>query len=280
MRGLLRNSGGIHVAEKLQINADRFTGFADVYDKARPKCPEKVKNIILKYLGHSPSMVVDIGCGTGLSTFIWSGISKEVIGIEPSTDMLNIAIQNSDGVENVRFVSGFSDKTGLEDNSIDIVTCSQSFHWMNPETTLNEVSRILKDKGIFAIYDCDWPPVFNWEVEKEYNCLFEKVKEFETVKPELKNSFKSWPKDKHLHNIMSCGKFQYVREVVFSNSEECDAQRFIAIALSQGGLQSILKAGISEFEPYLNKFKERVNSILGNKNITIDFCYRMRIGVK
>lgn len=43
----------------------------------------------------------------------------------------------------VRYISGFSDKTGLEDNSVDIVTCSQSFHWMNPETTLNEVSRIL-----------------------------------------------------------------------------------------------------------------------------------------
>ena len=60
---------------------------------------------------------------------------------------------------NVNFVSGFSDNTGLENSSVDIITCSQSFHWMNPETTLNEASRILKKGGVFAVYDCDWPPV-------------------------------------------------------------------------------------------------------------------------
>lgn len=266
--------------EDLKINASRFSGFADVYDNARPKCPEKVKDIILRYLGTQPSVVVDIGCGTGLSTLIWSEISKEVIGVEPNTDMINIAKQKSVGLNNVRYISGFSDKTGLEENSVDIVTCSQSFHWMNPETTLNEVSRILKEKGVFAVYDCDWPPVCNWEVEKEYNILFEKVKEFELVKLELKDSYKSWPKEKHLQNIESSAIFKYVREVVFSNSEECDAKRFISIALSQGGLQSILKAGVGEFEPYLRRFKQSVKSILGNDKFTIDFCYRMRIGVK
>lgn len=270
----------MHMEDNLQINAERFMGFADIYDYARPKCPEKAIDIILKYLGRSPSVVVDIGCGTGLSTFIWCGISNKVIGIEPSEDMLDTAIRKSAGYGNVRFISGFSDKTGLEDGSADIVTCSQSFHWMNPETTINEVSRILKDKGVFAVYDCDWPPVCNWEIEKEYNCLFEKVKEIEAIKPELKNSFRSWPKDRHLQNIRNSGKFRYVREVVFSKSEECDAQRLIALALSQGGLQSLLKAGIGEIEPYLNRFRERVNSIVGDGIITIDFCYRMRIGVK
>lgn len=268
------------MVENLKVNADRFLGFADVYDNARPKCPEKVTDIIIKYLGKQPSVVVDIGCGTGLSTFIWSGISKEVIGIEPSTDMLNLAKQKSAGLGNVNFIHAFSDKTGLEDNLADVITCSQSFHWMNPETTLNEVSRVLKDRGVFAIYDCDWPPVCNWEVEKEYNTLFCKVKEFEATNPDLKNSFRSWPKEKHLINMMNSGKFRYVREIVFSNSEESDATRFIGIALSQGGLQSILKTGTIELEPYIKAFKDRVISILGNKKCTIDFCYRMRIGIK
>ena len=40
------------MVEKLQINAERFMGFANIYDNARPKCPEKVIDIILKYLGH------------------------------------------------------------------------------------------------------------------------------------------------------------------------------------------------------------------------------------
>jgi Methylase involved in ubiquinone/menaquinone biosynthesis len=147
---------------KSHINADRFLGFADVYDNARPKCPEKVKEILLKYLEKSPSVIVDLGCGTGLSTTIWSKVSNKVIGIEPSRDMIKLAREKASNLKNVNFISGFSDNTGLEDSSVDIITCSQSFHWMNPETTLNEASRILKKGGIFAVYDCDWPPVCNW----------------------------------------------------------------------------------------------------------------------
>ena len=124
--------GDILMKENLQLNADRFLGFADIYNNARPKCPEKVKKIMQKYLGKTPDVVVDLGCGTGLSTRTWSSVSNKVIGIEPSAD---------------------------------IITCSQSFHWMNPEKTLKEVSRILKKGGVFATYDYDWPPVCNWEAE-------------------------------------------------------------------------------------------------------------------
>lgn len=42
-------------------------------------------SIILRYLGRSkPDLVVDLGCGTGLSTVIWRGHCNKVIGIEPS----------------------------------------------------------------------------------------------------------------------------------------------------------------------------------------------------
>jgi len=266
--------------ENLHLNADRFLGFADVYDNARPKCPEKVKTIILKYLGKSPSVVVDLGCGTGLSTTIWSDVSNKVIGIEPSNDMIKLAREKSFGLDNVEFISAFSDNTGLENNSVDIVTCSQSFHWMNPETTLNEVSRILKKGGVFAVYDCDWPPVCNWEAEFEYNKLFEQVEEIEATHPDVKNSFIKWDKENHLSNIKNSKNFRYVREIVFSNTEICNSQRFIQIALSQGGLQSIIKANIDEINPILLSFKDRIINILGDKEFNIDYCYRMRIGVK
>lgn len=266
--------------ENLQLNADRFLGFADVYDNARPKCPEKVKEIILKYLGGIPSIVVDLGCGTGLSTTIWSGVSGKVIGIEPSPDMIQVAREKSAVLDNVIFISAFSNNTGLEDRYADIITCSQSFHWMNPETTLNEVSRILKKDGVFAVYDYDWPPVCNLEVELEYNKLFDKVKEFELTHLDIKDSFTRWDKNNHLLNIKNSGHFRYVREVVFSNSEICNAQRFISIALSQGGLQAIIKANIDEINPLLLSFQERIIDIFGNNELKIDFCYRMRIAVK
>lgn len=113
------------MVENLQPNADRFLGFADIYDNARPKCPEKVKEIIIKYLGKTPAVVVDLGCGTGLSTIIWSDISKKVMGIEPSPDMIEVARKKSAGLGNILFNSAFSDNTGLKNSCADIITCSQ-----------------------------------------------------------------------------------------------------------------------------------------------------------
>lgn len=266
--------------KNLQLNAERFRGFADIYDKARPKCPDKAKEILLRYLGDNPSLVVDIGCGTGLSTTIWSEASSKVIGIEPSIDMINLAKEKSSSLDNVAFISAFSDNTGLENNCADVITCSQSFHWMNPDTTLNEVSRILKKGGGFAVYDCDWPPVCNWEAELEYNKFTAKVNDIESTHPGIRDSFVRWEKDRHLTNIKNSGKFRYVREIVFSNSEKCNAQRFIAIALSQGGVQAIIRANINEINPYLTAFEEKILDIFGNAEYDIDFCYRMRIGIK
>jgi ubiquinone/menaquinone biosynthesis C-methylase UbiE len=267
--------------ENLQLNADRFLGFADVYDNARPKCPEIVTDIALRYLkNNQPELVVDLGCGTGLSTRIWSKISRKVIGVEPSTDMLEIAREKSLGLDNVAFVSAFADNTGLGNNCADIMTCSQSFHWMNPETTLNEVGRVLKKGGVFAVYDYDWPPVSNLEAELEYHKLFEKVMVLESTHPNIKDSFVRWDKDSHLANIKDSGKFRYVREIVFSNSENCNTKRLISLALSQGGLQAIIKANIEEIDPYLTAYQEKISEIFGNTEFKIDFCYRLRLGIK
>ena len=266
--------------ENVRLNADRFLGFADVYNNARPTCPEKGKEIILNYLGYKPRLVVDIGCGTGLSTRVWSDTSEKIIGIEPGKDMMRVAKEESAGLNNISFVSRFSDNTGLEDECADVVTCSQSFHWMNPKTTIPEVARILKKGGIFAVYDCDWPPVCNWEAELEYTKLFEKVNYIEASNAKTKDSFIKWNKDNHLSNIKNSNKFRFVREIVFSNSEDCNAERFINLALSQGGLQSIIKNEITEINPYLIDFKNKIRNIFCDNKFKIDFCYRMRIGIK
>lgn len=56
-----------------EINADRFMGFADVYDNARPSLPVHFMELIRLYLGRDIGTVVDLGCGTGLSTAAWKG---------------------------------------------------------------------------------------------------------------------------------------------------------------------------------------------------------------
>lgn len=264
----------------LQKNADRFTGFADLYDLARPKAPTQVRDMLLRYLGRTSALTVDLGCGTGLSTILWCEVSEQVIGIEPSQDMLNLAREKGKDHANLTFLQAFSDATGLPDTSVDILTCSQSFHWMNPETTLREANRILKPGGVFAVYDCDWPPVCHWEAEQAYSVLFKTAHALEKTNPQTKDSVVRWDKDQHLQNLNRYGPFSYVREIVFSSTEPCDAERFIAIALSQGGLQGLRKAGEPVLEAEIDTFKQAVRVRMGDGSYPMDFCYRMRVGVK
>ena len=261
-------------------NAGRFQGFAGLYNSTRPACPKYVVDVLTRYLGRPPQTVVDMGCGTGLSTLVWQEAADKIIGIEPNEDMLAQAILNSEQMQNIEFICAFSDKTGLESNIADIITCSQSFHWMEPESTLQEVARLLKSGGVFAAYDCDWPPVCgSAAVEKAYNILIEKEDEIEAAFPEYKEAFIQYPKDKHLDNIRRSRHFQYAREIVFANIESCDADRYYNVALSQGGIQTILKKNPSLVEKELSAFRTVVDSFFAHGILQIDFCYRMRLGV-
>lgn len=259
-------------------NAERFSGFADIYENARPTVPDYPIKIICRYLGGTPDTVVDLGCGTGLSTAVWKDTAKRVIGIEPSGDMIEIAKRKS--CDNISFIQAYADDAGLEDNSVDVAVCSQSFHWMEPNATLKEVNRILKDGGIFATIDCDWPPVTLWQAEKAYMELYSKVKYFEKNNPDINNTFVRYNKDQHLNNIRSSGYFRYTRELLFSNTESCTADRFVNIILSQGSLQTVLKKAPQLIENDISIFRKTVESLFPAKEFDIDFCYRMRIGVK
>lgn len=262
----------------LSKNADRFQGFADTYETARPALPLYPVEILTKYLGRMPEKVIDLGCGTGLSTTVWKGRCQQVIGVEPSLDMLNAARKKQTG--SMEFIQGYAHETQLPEASADVVVCSQSFHWMDPSATLQEVNRILKPGGIFATVDCDWPPVSVWEADCAYDALYDKVKQLEAETPEVKDTFIQYSKEKHLSNIRESGYFRYTRELLFANRESCTADRYFRIIMSQGSLQAILKRRPELIQEDVEQFRKQITKILGDSTFTIDFSYRMRLGVK
>lgn len=261
-----------------QKNADRFTGFADVYESARPRMPEYPMKVICEYLEKRPGLVVDLGCGTGLSTVVWKEAAERVIGVEPSGDMLKVAMEK--GNKSVSFIQAYSTATTLPDACADVVVCSQSFHWMEPVATLKEVDRVLKPGGIFATVDCDWPPKAKWRAEKAYMDLYAKAKEIEASHPDIKESFVRYDKSEHLKNMEKSGHFRYCRELLFANTEPCSARRYINILLSQGSLQAILKVAPELIEDDVKRYENTIRGMYGDADFETAFFYRMRIGVK
>jgi len=257
-------------------NAERFTGFSDIYDQARPKVPLHMVEIILRYLGRKPETVIDLGCGTGLSTMVWKDYSTRVIGIEPSEDMLKVA--RTKEKDNVSFLQGSSYEIGVD--SADVIICSQSFHWMEPKASLREIARVLTPSGIFAAVDCDWPPVLTPDIEQVYGEFDRHCRQLANELEDVRNSFTLYPKEKHLEHIAGSGYFRYAREIVFSNEETFDAKRLILLLKSQGNYQAIKKRHPELVEEKMKETERQIHRLLDGKTMTGEFCYRMRIGVK
>lgn len=263
-------------------NVERFKGFGSLYDENRPTAPQEVITILTTYLQRQPQMVVDVGCGTGLSSFLWLNHAERIIGVEPSDDMRAVAIAKWEALlkpEALQFVKGLSHELELPTASADIVTCSQSFHWMEPQSTLREFARVLRPGGVFAAYDCDWPPVVDWEIEQQYLKLYSLGDQRAGEMAQDNEQAFKWNKDEHLQQIKASGLFRYAREIVFHNWENCNAERYANLALSQGSLQTALKLGAKELELEVAAFRQLVEKAFAGEDKQVLFGYRMRLGI-
>lgn len=264
----------------LQKNADRFTGadYVKVYDQYRPLPPQAILQQAVTYRQiKQPKLILDLGCGTGTSTLGWSRFAQKVIGLEPSEEMLAIA-KTKAGDSNVSFSQGFGHNIPLQDASVDIVACSQSFHWMEPQSTLKEINRVLKEGGVFVVFDCSWPPSFDWELEQAYRILFERVKQITESLNEPPAHY--FDKASHLQNITDSSFFRFVKENYYHHSSTGGWERFLGLALSQGGLEALLKQGFSEKEIGLDDFKSAIQNRKNTLGDELTFHYKAIFAVK
>ncbi|MBX9947933.1 MAG: methyltransferase domain-containing protein [Candidatus Obscuribacterales bacterium] len=136
-------------------NTKRFTGLADIYAKARPTYPDAAIDYVLDICNLSAgSELADIGCGTGISSQLFTERGLHVIGVEPNFDMRQKAGELVGLVKpgTLRLVDGTAENTTLADSSVQAVVCAQAFHWFKPELALLEFQRILKPGGWTVLF--------------------------------------------------------------------------------------------------------------------------------
>jgi SAM-dependent methyltransferase len=274
-----------HYSERLlRTSGYEGDGFAAGYDSHRPSPPPALLDVLcLEAQVERPRIVVDLGSGTGLSTRAWADRADEVVGVEASPEMVaqaeattsqNLQQAVAKSLGGVRFVQAFAQETGLPDGVADVVTCSQSFHWMEPEPTLAEAARILRPGGVFAAYDYDWPPVVHPDVESAFEEMIQRVGLRRPLRGQPRHT-----KDMHLDRIRESGHFRYAREIVLHSRESGSAERIVGMALSLGPMTVMLKEGVSEEEIGLAALREAVASALGDREVEMFLGYRVRLGV-
>ena len=210
--------------------------------------------------------MVDLGCGTGLSTRAWSGRSARTVGVDSNPSMLRLA-RRAPGVD---YRLGSSSHTGIRSGSADIVTCSQSLHWMPPRSTLREVARVLRRGGVFAAYDYVVPPLIEPGVDRAFTSLLRWA------------GLPALPEEKagHASRLARCGWFRWTGEVSVHGQDWGDAQRAIDLALSLGHVAARLPRGEASEERHWKAFYRAVRQSLGHSRTPFWWSYTVNLAVK
>jgi ubiquinone/menaquinone biosynthesis C-methylase UbiE len=254
-------------------------GFADEYDTFRPAPPVVLLDALARYAGSAePARVVDLGSGTGLSARAWATRATEVVGIEPNPEMREAAERRT-GQENVRYVDAFASETGIEPASADLVTCSQSFHWMERGPVLTEAARILREGGVFAAYDYDFPALIHPEVDAAFSAHLELRGRYRD-EHEVEAGWTRTPKSGHLDVIRESGLFAHTREFVLHDELEAGAAEIVGFARSLGLVSELLALGVSEDDLGLTALDKTVRRVIGDRRVPSVWGYRARLGVK
>ena len=161
---------------------------------------------------NSDTEVLDLCCGAGQTTQFLVQFSRRVTGLDASP----IALQRAAGnVPQAKYVEGLAEKMPLADNRFDLVHTSAAMHEMNSEQLgqiLQEVYRVLKPGGIFALVDFHkptnwlfWPPLalFMW--------LFETDTAWQLLKTDLVEQLKSVGFQVCQHNLYAGGSLQVIQ---------------------------------------------------------------------
>ena len=269
---------------------DRFAGIAAAYDAARPHPPAELADVLRQWSGAGAPDVVDVGAGTGLSTILWAGRAATVTAVEPGDDMRAIAARRlgltagspadsagqDAGPTTFAVTAGSAEATGLPDNCADIVTASQAMHWFDADRALPEIVRILRPGGVFAAYDCDWPPCVDWEVDEAYRACEQQQFALETGR-DVRPPYAA--KEEHAGRMRASGLFRFVTEIAVHHREEGDAGRLVALIRSQGGTVALLKEGLSEEELGLTRLREVAGRRIPGP-VPFWWTYRIRLAVR
>jgi SAM-dependent methyltransferase len=204
----------------------RFTGLAQAYAQFRPSYPTIAIDFIMARCAlEKASLLVDVGCGTGIASRLFAARGMNVIGIEPNTDMrctAAAAVDTGSAEPKVTYRGGRAESTGLAEEVADAVLSAQAFHWFEPVATLREFHRILKPAGWAILI---WNDHDNRDpMTAAYGAVIRTAKEAAGV---------GSPRQKRAGDSLRTSRlFRHAEQVTFHNQQALDEEGLLGRAFS------------------------------------------------
>lgn len=131
----------------------RFSDRVEDYVRWRPGYPVELVRVLERERDISPALtrVLDLGCGTGISSALFVSEGYSVTGVEPNAEMRRMAEATLGASSLFQLVDGRAESVPLPDSSVELVVVAQAFHWFERAAFRLEAQRLLVDNGTLAL---------------------------------------------------------------------------------------------------------------------------------
>jgi len=129
---------------------DLFSAQSDLYAKYRPDYPKELYDHILSFVKEK-NIAWDCATGNGQAAVVLANHFKKVI----ATDISAAQIENAVLKENIEYIVCPAESTLFADNTFDLVTVAQAYHWFKWDAFKKEVTRVCKPGAVIAVWMYD-----------------------------------------------------------------------------------------------------------------------------
>jgi len=126
---------------------DLFSNQASLYAQYRPGYPHELYEYIIQHVTN-PQRAWDCATGNGQAAVELAQYFEQVM----ATDISEKQLQQAQPHEKITYLVSTAEQTPFNENSFDLITVAQAYHWFRFDAFEREVKRIAKPGAIIAIW--------------------------------------------------------------------------------------------------------------------------------
>jgi ubiquinone/menaquinone biosynthesis C-methylase UbiE len=126
---------------------DLFSERSELYAKYRPTYPKDLFDYIFSFV-EEKDHAWDCATGNGQAAVILANHFKKVEASDISTAQLEKAVQKS----NIQYHLAPAEQTPFADDTFDLITVAQAYHWLNWKEFHKEATRVGKENAVVAVW--------------------------------------------------------------------------------------------------------------------------------
>ena len=209
---------------------------AKIYSQSRPGYPKELIERIIDFVRvteyDSSSLAIDVGCGNGQVTHLFSPYFDRIYGFDVSENQIKEARRMSKN-EKVSFFVSPSETLPLERETTSLITVATAIHWFNIEAFFAECDRILKPNGVLAIFLYDLPTITHSPALSAFQDKLNEI--YKYLRPYFAKEFEIYEQK---YKTLKPPFKEIERDILFKNEIKWRVEHLLSFIQSLSGYQT------------------------------------------